>query len=51
MLADDAFPSLATGREGLKQVLRMFRDATPGRHEIENQQIPTTRAGPLDRPD
>jgi hypothetical protein len=39
MLADDAFPSLAAGREGLKQAFRMFRDATPGRREIEDQQI------------
>jgi ketosteroid isomerase-like protein len=31
------FPGLASGREGLKQAFRMFWDATPGRHEIENQ--------------
>ena len=31
------FPGLAAGREGLKQGFRMFWDATPGRHEIEDQ--------------
>jgi steroid delta-isomerase-like uncharacterized protein len=31
------FPGLASGREGLKQVFKMFWDATPGRHEIEDQ--------------
>jgi steroid delta-isomerase-like uncharacterized protein len=31
------FPGLATGREGLKQAFRMFWDATPGRHVIEDQ--------------
>ncbi len=31
------FPGLARGREGLKQAFRMFQEATPGRHEIEDQ--------------
>jgi len=31
------FPGLATGREGLKQAFRLFWEATPGRHEIEDQ--------------
>jgi predicted ester cyclase len=31
------FPGLATGREGLKQAFRLFLQATPGRHEIEDQ--------------
>ena len=31
------FPGLATGREGLKHALRIFWEATPGRHEIEDQ--------------
>ena len=31
------FPGLASGREGLKQAFRIFQDATPGRHEIEDQ--------------
>jgi steroid delta-isomerase-like uncharacterized protein len=31
------FPGLGTGREGLKQSFRIFWDATPGRHEIEDQ--------------
>ncbi|MBF6465605.1 ester cyclase [Nocardia beijingensis] len=31
------FPGLAPGREGLKQAFRMFWDATPGRHVIEDQ--------------
>jgi steroid delta-isomerase-like uncharacterized protein len=34
---DPPFPGLASGREGLKQVFKMFWDATPGRHEIEDQ--------------
>ncbi|MEV5838494.1 ester cyclase [Nocardia sp. NPDC052112] len=31
------FPGIGPGREGLKQAFRMFWDATPGRHEIEDQ--------------
>ena len=31
------FPGIGSGREGLKQSFRMFWDATPGRHEIEDQ--------------
>jgi steroid delta-isomerase-like uncharacterized protein len=31
------FPGLGTGREGLKQSFRIFWDATPSRHEIEDQ--------------
>jgi predicted ester cyclase len=31
------FPGLASGREGLKQAFRMFQDATPGYHQIEDQ--------------
>ena len=31
------FPGLAPGREGLKQAFRIFWEATPGRHEIEDQ--------------
>ncbi|MFD9666715.1 ester cyclase [Rhodococcus sp. NPDC059968] len=32
------FPGLdASGREGLKQAFRMFWDATPGRHAVEDQ--------------
>jgi predicted ester cyclase len=31
------FPGFAPGREGLKQAFRLFWDATPGRHEIEDQ--------------
>ena len=31
------FPGLGPGREGLKQAFRVFWDATPGRHEIEDQ--------------
>jgi steroid delta-isomerase-like uncharacterized protein len=34
---DPPFPGLASGREGLKQVFKMFWDATPGRHEMEDQ--------------
>jgi len=34
---DPPFPGLASGREGLKQAFKMFWDATPGRHEIEDQ--------------
>jgi ketosteroid isomerase-like protein len=30
-------PNLAFGREGLKQVFRMFQRATPGYHHIEDQ--------------
>jgi predicted ester cyclase len=31
------FPGLGTGREGLKQAFKIFWEATPGRHEIEDQ--------------
>lgn len=31
------FPGLAEGREGLKQAFKIFRDATPGYHQIEDQ--------------
>src|SRR5512135_3720139 len=31
------FPGLARGREGLKQAFRIFREATPGQHQIEDQ--------------
>jgi steroid delta-isomerase-like uncharacterized protein len=31
------FPGLPAGREGLKQVFKMFWDATPGTHTIEDQ--------------
>jgi ketosteroid isomerase-like protein len=31
------FPGLGTGREGVKQVFRLFWEATPGTHEIEDQ--------------
>ena len=31
------FPAMGPGREGLKQAFRIFWDATPGRHEIEDQ--------------
>ena len=31
------FPGLAKGREGLKQAFRMFWEATPGYHQIEDQ--------------
>jgi predicted ester cyclase len=31
------FPGLPPGREGLKQAFRVFWEATPGRHEIEDQ--------------
>ena len=31
------FPGLSPGREGLKQAFRIFWEATPGRHEIEDQ--------------
>ena len=31
------FPGLGSGREGLKQAFTIFWDATPGRHEIEDQ--------------
>ncbi len=32
-----ALPGLAPGREGLKQAFRIFWQATPGRHHIEDQ--------------
>ena len=31
------FPGLAPGREGVKQAFRIFWEATPGHHEIEDQ--------------
>ncbi|MFE7592436.1 ester cyclase [Kitasatospora sp. NPDC057512] len=31
------FPGFAPGREGLKQAFRLFWEATPGVHEIEDQ--------------
>ncbi len=31
------FPGLARGREGLKQAFRIFQEATPGQHQIEDQ--------------
>ena len=31
------FPGIAAGREGLKQSFRLFWDATPGYHKIEDQ--------------
>jgi len=31
------FPGLASGREGLKQAFRIFWQATPGYHRIEDQ--------------
>ncbi len=31
------FPGMPDGREGLKQAFRIFWDATPGRHQIEDQ--------------
>src|SRR2546423_13120226 len=31
------FPGLAKGREGLKQAFKIFWEATPGHHEIEEQ--------------
>jgi len=30
-------PGLAAGREGLKQAFRIFWQATPGRHQVEEQ--------------
>jgi hypothetical protein len=37
------FPGLAAGREGLKQAFKIFWEATPGYHRIEDQ---TTQASP-----
>ncbi|MGZ3860603.1 MAG: ester cyclase [Flavisolibacter sp.] len=31
------FPGLAAGREGVKQAFRIFQQATPGYHKIEDQ--------------
>lgn len=31
------FPGLASGREGLKQAFKLFLEATPGHHDIEEQ--------------
>jgi steroid delta-isomerase-like uncharacterized protein len=31
------FPGFAPGREGVKQAFRLFWDATPGRHQIDDQ--------------
>ena len=35
--APPPFPGLALGREGLKQSFKLFLDATPGFHRIEDQ--------------
>jgi predicted ester cyclase len=32
-----SFPGLAPGRDGLKQALKIFLEATPGFHQIEEQ--------------
>jgi len=37
------FPGLASGREGLKQIFRMFQQATPGTPCIEEQIAEGTR--------
>jgi steroid delta-isomerase-like uncharacterized protein len=34
---DPPFPGLAPGREGLKQVFKMFWEGTPGTHTVEDQ--------------
>jgi len=31
------FPGLGTGREGVKQAFKIFWEATPGHHRIEDQ--------------
>ncbi|MEU4547802.1 ester cyclase [Nonomuraea dietziae] len=31
------FPGFAPGREGLKQIFRLFWEATPGTHDVEDQ--------------
>jgi predicted ester cyclase len=31
------FPGLPTGKEGVKQAFKIFREATPGHHHIEDQ--------------
>lgn len=31
------FPGFAPGREGLKEIFRLFWEATPGTHDIEDQ--------------
>lgn len=31
------FPGIAAGREGLKQAFKLFLEATPGHHDIEEQ--------------
>jgi steroid delta-isomerase-like uncharacterized protein len=31
------FPGLTTGRDGLKQVFKLFWEATPGYHQIDDQ--------------
>jgi ketosteroid isomerase-like protein len=41
------FPGLPPGREGLKEAFRMFWDATPGYHRIEDQ---LAEGGPGDHP-
>lgn len=35
--APPPFPGLGTGRDAVKQAFRLFWEATPGRHEIEDQ--------------
>lgn len=40
------FPGLPAGREGLKQAFRIFWEATPGRHEIEDRSPRATRSPP-----
>ena len=35
--APPPFPGFAPGREGLKQAFRLFWEATPGTHKIEDQ--------------
>ena len=39
------FPGLAAGREGLKQAFKMFWEATPGSHHIEEQIAETPAEG------
>jgi predicted SnoaL-like aldol condensation-catalyzing enzyme len=31
------FPGLHAGRQGLKQIFKIFAEATPGHHQIEDQ--------------
>ncbi len=37
------FPGLAKGREGVKQAFKIFWEATPGHHHIEDQIARGTR--------